>query len=280
MKSVMRLVAATLAAAVSFSTVHAADMGVPIVVDQAPEFVPVEVGSGWYLRGDIGYSVASSGGAGAYRTFTAPATYGSDQFDTSDIETDWSGGIGFGYHFSDMVRADITGERFKGDFTGTTSAPWSCSDPTDVTTTCASDDSSSFTAYSIMANAYVDLATIAHVTPYVGAGVGVSYISWDPLLNSSYCVDGTAVCASTTRTNVTHEGLDSWRLTYALMAGVSYEATKNVSIDLGYRWRHVDGGDFFAFDATSMGAGASGTQGEDDGFDSHEIRVGFRYGLW
>jgi len=25
-------------------------------VDQAPDYVPVEVGSGWYLRGDVGYA--------------------------------------------------------------------------------------------------------------------------------------------------------------------------------------------------------------------------------
>ena len=31
-----------------------ADYDPPIYVDQAPDYVPVEVGSGWYLRGDIG----------------------------------------------------------------------------------------------------------------------------------------------------------------------------------------------------------------------------------
>jgi opacity protein-like surface antigen len=279
MKSVARLVAATLAAAVSFSAAYAADMNVPIVVDQAPEFVPVEVGNGWYLRGDIGYSVASSGGAGAYRTCTPPATYGSDQFDDSDIETDWSGGIGVGYHFSDMLRVDVTGERFKGDFFGGTSDANPC--PGGLAgTSCASNDSSEFTAYSVMANAYVDLATIAHVTPYVGAGVGMSYVSWDPLVNTLYCVDGAVTCPPGGTTSYAHEGLSDWRLTYALMAGASYQMTRNTALDFGYRWRHVEGGDFFAFDTASITAGAAGTQGEDDGFDSHEFRVGLRYDLW
>ena len=64
MRPVTRLFTAVLLAAVSVPAVHAADFDLPVVVDEAPEFVPVEIGSGWYLRGDIGYSVASSGGAG------------------------------------------------------------------------------------------------------------------------------------------------------------------------------------------------------------------------
>src|SRR6185312_8038932 len=34
----------------------AADYDPPIYVDQAPDYRPVEVGSGWYLRGDVGYA--------------------------------------------------------------------------------------------------------------------------------------------------------------------------------------------------------------------------------
>ncbi len=280
MKTVARLLAAALAATVSFSAAQAADMNVPIVVDQAPEFVPVEVGNGWYLRGDIGYSVASSGGANGYRTFTPPVTYGSDQFDASEIETDFSGGIGVGYHFNNFLRGDVTAERFKGDFRGGTSSPTPCDGTTPVGTGCASNDSSEFTAYSVMANAYVDFGTFAHVTPYLGAGVGMSYVSWDPLVNTLYCVDGVAACAASNLTDVIHPGYDDWRLTYALMAGASYQVSKNTKVDFGYRWRHVDGGDFFGFDSASATSGAIGVQGEDDGFDSHEFRVGVRYDLF
>ncbi|TIM51306.1 MAG: porin family protein, partial [Mesorhizobium sp.] len=37
-----------------------ADYDPPIYVDQAPDYVPVEVGSGWYLRGDVSYLVQKS----------------------------------------------------------------------------------------------------------------------------------------------------------------------------------------------------------------------------
>ena len=49
-----------------------ADYDPPIVVDQPVEEVPIEVGSGWYLRGDIGYNFqVDADGDFDYRTFDA-----------------------------------------------------------------------------------------------------------------------------------------------------------------------------------------------------------------
>ena len=64
------------------------------------------------------------------------------------------------------------------------------------------------------------------------------------------------------------------------MAGLAYDVTQNMKLDLGYRYRHIDGGSMFGFDPATIAAGASGTQGEDPGFTSHEVRVGLRYELW
>ncbi len=47
--------ALSLAALAPFAAANAADYDPPIVIDDAAEYVPVEVGSGWYLRGDVGY---------------------------------------------------------------------------------------------------------------------------------------------------------------------------------------------------------------------------------
>jgi hypothetical protein len=52
---------------------------------ELPVTKPVEIGSGWYLRGDLGYSVQHARRCHSnYRVFTAgpPATY-TGQFDTS-----------------------------------------------------------------------------------------------------------------------------------------------------------------------------------------------------
>ena len=64
------LLAAAATAAIASTPALAADYDPPIVVDKAPEFVPVEVGNGWYLRGDLGYSFgAEANGQANYRVF-------------------------------------------------------------------------------------------------------------------------------------------------------------------------------------------------------------------
>lgn len=283
MISKLRLVvlAAGVAAAACVQAV-AADYDPPIFVDQpsAEEYVPVEVGSGWYLRGDIGYAVSTKMDNVRYRTFDAlSSTYSDASFSSSDLDTDFNGGIGFGYRFTDYLRADLTLDMFKGDFEGTTSADFACPGEL-VGTGCRTEDSTSFYSTNVMANGYVDLGTYASFTPYLGAGIGVSRVKWDELTNRSYCVPGVDVCSGLPLGASEHEGQASWRLNYALMAGMAYDVSNNLKLDLGYRFRHIDGGSMFGWDAGSEAAGASGTQGEDDGFSTHEVKVGLRYELW
>ncbi len=44
------------------------------------------------------------------------------------------------------------------------------------------------TAYSLLANAYVDIGTYGIFTPYVGGGLGGTYVKWSNLKNTS-CSD-------------------------------------------------------------------------------------------
>ena len=55
----------------------AADLDEIIYAKELPVTQPVEVGSGWYLRGDLGYSIRTRGAATSYSVFTAgpPAAY-------------------------------------------------------------------------------------------------------------------------------------------------------------------------------------------------------------
>jgi opacity protein-like surface antigen len=259
----------------------AADYDPPIYVDQAPEYQPVEIGSGWYLRGDVGYVAKDRVGGVDYRTFdaTPPGSYSNAAFTQSGLDTDFSWAGGFGYHFTDWLRADATVEGFRGDFEGATASADPCPADPVASTTCRSTNSSGFSAIGIMANGYADLGTYVGFTPYVGAGLGYSLVRWDGLNDTSYCVGAT--CASTAALGTTaHGGDDSWRFTYALMAGVAYDINANLKLDVGYKYRHINGGDMFGWDGASAAAGASGMQGHDGGFDTHEIKVGLRYDLW
>ncbi len=237
---------------------QAADV-LPHIVE-APVYrepVHVESAGGWYLRGDVGYSWNRSKGADFFQGTNAVYA----PFATAKLRNSYSVGGGVGYQASKHLRVDATLDYFgKSDFRGSTLG--GCG----VAVACISSDLSSMSAYSLMANAYVDFAKFGRVTTYVGAGLGGTHVSWNNLSNTSCDSTNPASCDPT----VTHDGHKSWRFTYALMAGASVDVTCNLKADVGYRFRHVEGGKMFGF---STGSGP----GYDRGFMSHEARAGLRY---
>lgn len=90
-------------------------------------------------------------------------------------------------------------------------------------------------AYSIMANAYADFALGSWLKPYVGAGIGYGDVEFDGPRSDD---DG---------------------LAYAGYAGLLFDMTQNVSLDLGYRYRAID---------------ISGPN-----FEDHSIRAGVLFGF-
>jgi opacity protein-like surface antigen len=254
----------------------AADYEPPIVVDQPIEEVPVEVGSGWYLRGDIGYNVAvDEDGSFDFRTFD-PATGVTtpSSFDTASLDEGLTYGIGFGYHFTDMLRADFTFDGYRTGFDGTTSSATPCPG-FPLGTGCRSEDSSEASVLNFMVNGYVDLGTFVGLTPYVGAGIGYSYVDWSSLGSNLFCTGAGCPPVSPGSTEV--DGEQSWRFAWAVMAGLAYDVSKNLKLDLGYRYRRIDSGPMFSVDAT---AATAGVEGDDPGFSTHEVRLGVRYDLW
>src|SRR5690606_15452208 len=166
----------------------AADYDPPIFVEEAPEWVPVEIGSGWYLRGDVTYTVDTEPRElFGYRTFDiGSGTYGSDSFDTTSLGENFSFGGGVGYHFNDWLRFDATLDAGKLGCDGSTSSIDACPGGP-AGTTCRSEDSAKAFAWSGLLNGYVDIATIAGFTPYVGAGAGYTYLRWDGLDSNYFC---------------------------------------------------------------------------------------------
>ncbi len=281
MRSPFRLLVPGLMLAVAAAPSLAADYEPPIVADlppafdEVPEFVPVEIGSGWYLRGDVGYAFTSASGPFTFRAFDAGA-YTGGTFATGAYDGDVSFAVGFGYRFTDMLRADLTVENFNLRFNGTRAFAVPCPGE-NAGTTCTAADSTTLGAWSIMANGYLDLGTFARFTPYVGAGLGVTYANSGAGTTNYTCVGG--ACAGGTA-SLAHASIDSWRFTYAAMAGFAYDINKNLKLDLGYMFRHVGGGNMFGFNTVSAAAGATGAEATDSGFNQHQIKVGLRYELW
>ncbi|NTG74717.1 porin family protein [Agrobacterium rhizogenes] len=258
--------------------------GTAFASDLPPEIkmpeVSVKDAQGWYVRGDFGYAINAGHGDTSFRTFDpADGDYSSGRFDSDRFSDDFSGGLGVGYQFNDLFRADLTGDYFSGDYEGRTSSASPCSGSAGGTG-CSTKARSSFKAGSLMVNGYVDLGTLAGFTPYVGAGLGATRISWSSVNAVGSCVDGSSSCGGSSSVSTRYPGDSDWRFTYALMAGVAYEVAPNVKLDLGYRFSHVAGGDMFGYSAADSAAGAGGTMGRDGALSRHEIRVGLRITTW
>lgn len=217
------LFASLVAAAVSGPAL-AADYDPPIFIEEAPEFVPVEIGSGWYLRGDVGYSAGDR-------------IYGLDH-------NRFGGGIGFGYHFTDNFRADLTVNYLGDDRYAVDDGVWATT--------------ASYSAWSGLISGYYDIATIVGVTPYVGAGVGLTYARHEVESGPS---GGAPTFARNDR---------DYDFAYALMAGASYKVSDNLSVDLGYQYLHTP-------DAV---VNNTSTLAERKGTKHHLVRLGLRYDLW
>ena len=260
-----------------------ADLDDIIYAPEIARTVPVEVGNGWYLRGDVSYNFSTEGGGTSFRTYdTGTLTYGTQNYSSSTMSTDWGVGAAVGYQLTDWFRAEAALDYYSGSFNNTsgTATPCTSGGGGPVNTGCTTTGSAGFDAYGVMANGYVDLGTYVGFTPYVGAGAGMTLVNYGTYTSQDFCVDGVAVCGATTFASLSHAGQSDWRFTYSLMAGLAYSFSKNLKADIGYRYINVNGGDAYNFDSASIAGGATGVQGTDNGFDVHQIRASLRYSLW
>lgn len=262
------------AASLALFAGHAVAADEALITD-APEVTIASEQSqlGWYVRGDLGYSPWTGNEDPSLRVYDeAGGLVSSGDFDQARFSKPFSAGIGVGYQFTDLLRADLTTDFFKGDFDGAGRTSTPCASAP-AGTGCAYGQQADFQAYGVMANGYVDLATVAGFTPYLGAGAGVTNLRWDNVTSRPHCTDGTAACSGAALGATSFSGESTWRFTYALMAGVSYNVSEKVKLDLGYRFSDIAGGDMF-------GSAAAGFKGRDNGLSRHEIRAGIRVAFW
>lgn len=260
-----------------------ADLDNIVYAPELPRTVPVEVGNGWYLRGDVSYDFSTDGGGTSFRTYnTATNTYGTQNYTSSTMSTDWGVGAAIGYQLTDWLRAEAALDYYSGSFSNASSsgAPCLSGGGGPVNTGCSTTGSADFDAYGLMANGYIDLGTYVGFTPYVGAGAGMTLVDYGGYTSQDVCVDGVAACAGATFAAQSHAGQSDWRFTYALMAGMAYSFSRNLKADIGYRYINVAGGDAYGFGTSAVAGGATGVQGADNGFDVHQIRASLRYSLW
>ncbi|TPN41286.1 outer membrane protein [Mesorhizobium sp. B1-1-6] len=226
----------------------AADYDPPVYIDQAPDYVPVEVGSGWYLRGDVSYLVEKSFKNEDF-AFT-PASFDNE-------EDPVFASIGFGYHFTDYLRADLNLGYLPGNKIGI---------GYDDSATAAEATLKNY-AFSGMLNGYVDLGTYVGITPYVGAGIGI--VRSTHKLSASYFTDN----GDPADDFGLSDDKTKYSFAYTLNAGLAYQVSKNVSVDLGYQY-------FSAPDAEYVTAESLTSFPVHKGISNHQVKLGLRYDLW
>ncbi|MEJ5081745.1 MULTISPECIES: outer membrane protein [unclassified Ochrobactrum] len=265
-----------------------------IVFEEPPVVVAPPAASNWYIRGDIGYNFKNkTDGNWAFWNQDNPPYRGIDdtfKYDEFKLKGGASYGVGVGYRFNEMFRTDATLDYFRAGINGTTDCPsYIKTDPAHrlniVQDNCHYKDNSTANVWTAMANAYVDLPKIGNaLTPYFGAGLGAAYVKYDNWSTREVCTEPTPGGCNYTSDK---GGLDSWRFAMGLMAGVSYDITQQLKLDLGYRYLRINGGKAYGYDKEDSsrqpypnsidGPGATGTQAHDNGFNIHTVRAGLRY---
>jgi opacity protein-like surface antigen len=209
---------------------------------------PVELGTGWYLRGDIGYTDYTPPRDRFFGTPSLPALVG------ERLEHTFSVGGGIGYQVNEWFRADATVDyRNRAEFTGI--RPLSASGLAYVR------DDGELDSVSFMLNGYVDLGTWSGITPYLGAGIGLASNRLNDVRRYTY-VGGAIDSLATVETKTTNN------LAWALMGGVSAKVGSGFAVDLGYRYIHLG-------DVRTRWDSAAGIK--TDALQAHEVRLGARY---
>ncbi|MDD7911924.1 porin family protein [Pseudovibrio exalbescens] len=247
MKFVSRVVSFSLFSLVAGSAI-AADLPEP-VIEHVP-VIPAASSSGWYLRGDIGYKI-----------YKAPKTTYSDSIIFEGEEQDPTGiiGAGVGYRFNEHLRTDVTVDyEWPSDFDGRVDCLTNCGTGPGI---AQSVETASLDVWTILWNVYADLGNYRGFTPYVGAGIGASYVSYDDIryvnpngAEGGYPSDG------------------KWNFSWAAMAGVGYAITPSWHLDAGYRYLWIGDGKSANFSSNGVN---DHIKYED--LAAHEFRVGLRY---
>ena len=182
--------------------------------------------TGFYIRGDLGYGL----------TMDPDGSTSAGAMTNESVGNAFLIGGGVGYRFSDNIRTDVTFD-FRADA------------DVDATTAGGANVTSEVNAWTVMANAYWDVAKMNPLTPYLGAGLGYSRLETPTQLGGGG-----------------EGGASSDNLAWAAMLGVAIDlGVPEAAVDLGYRF--ISLGEFNQ---------ASGGASYED-LMAHEVRAGLRY---
>ena len=281
-------------------------------VESAPEFAlrPVELGSGWYLRGGLGAS-----------NNKGPQLIA---FPTEGRKIDWALDVGAGYKFNNWFRTDATltfnKPRDISKAGATVTCPYQLRGLTDQGADatrrgyqwdtelerCNSNSVANLKKTDLMLNAYFDLGSWGGLTPFIGVGAGVSMLKSSAGMlytktstGEPYAVDltptesfpmiwidklGRTITSWTDATGVVRSGQPpvsfdktNWnRKASKTSFNLAWSLMGGVAYDITpqlkteFSYRYLNSGSFMS-EATLL------TSSVKSKIDSHQMQIGFRY---
>lgn len=226
---------------------------------------PVGFGGGWYLRGDIGMAAQHFHGLDHPDFATAEDFIWLDKGQFDAVPTFQ---LGVGYRYNDHVRFDLTGQ-YRGKSAFSALDQFTNPDPGETQTnhyTGKKDE------WLFLANGYYDFNSWRGITPYVGAGLGLSYNTISDFVDNNV-IGGAQGWAPTG-----HQLSFAW----ALHAGASVQVTDNLTMDLGYSFISLGNARTGAFqnsDPSIPCLGGTCTPMNFKGLYSHDLKIGLRWAL-
>jgi opacity protein-like surface antigen len=220
---------------------------------------------GWYLRGDIGMTnqrIKSLDNPDPNAVLFTSVGMG---FDSATL---WD--IGAGYQFNNWFRADVTGQyRGKANFHGLDLTSY-----TDTGTVQRGSDtySASKSEFVVLANLYADLGTWWCLTPFIGAGIGMSRNTISNFTDIG--VNGTAAFGTVPGLAFAPSA-SKWNFAWALHTGLAYRVTPNMTVEVGYSYMNLGDGVTGAL-TTKDGVTANQAMTFKD-ITSHDLKLGVRW---
>ena len=227
-----------------------------------PPLPPVVEFGGWYLRGDIGFSNQEVDNLDSVLFDGVEVDIVQKDFDSAPFA-----GVGVGYRFNRWFRADVTGE-YRGG------ATFHGLDVIDdgVDPPFTNEYSGIKKEVTGLLNGYVDLGTWRGITPFIGAGIGASYNTISSFKDVNTPNGGVAYA----------EDDSQWDFAWALQAGLAYEVTPGLSLEIGYRYLHLgdaQSGDLNRFDGTCPVGGCQYSPIKFEDLSSHDVKFAMRWML-
>ncbi|MGE8128731.1 outer membrane protein [Methylobacterium sp. NPDC080182] len=287
----------TLAASVGAPCLAAAaDLMLPPPPPPPPP--PIEVGGGWYLRGDVGASIYTRPRYSDAYDYTGYAE--SNRAFGNAVGGGGFAGVGVGYQFTPFLRGDITGEyRYSTGLRGSEYYKGPDFD-NGLGSYGVNKSSGNFDSAVVLANAYFDLGTWYGITPFIGGGVGYafnhvsSYSTNQQFTSPTYAYDYTnSGCGCIPYAPVydpngnpvynTNSGSKFYKdkttgsLAWALHAGLAYNVTDALKIELAYRYLNLGKAETGPGFVPCCTGSLQAIKIKD--IEAHDVKIGLRYYL-